>query len=168
MVEAEPTSLQGYYIALRGIETEMEVAGSVKKVIPFVGAYSIGSLIKFGIGVLSASNSDQEPLYFWGPVYPHKLIQSWRAMKLLEEADKIDETILQHCWYGVSQEKDFSKTLTDEHLLADIFCGEENAKRIVKEALTMTPQEAEYNEMIEILKNHGIDEYSLQDTFRKN
>jgi hypothetical protein len=63
-----------------------------QKISPFVGAVLEGKYsTKLGVGV---TLPDAEESWFWGLNMPHNLIQSWRAMKLLEESEVVYSSLL--------------------------------------------------------------------------
>lgn len=73
---------------------------------PFVGAsaHCGGELYEFGVGITC---SDIKKGAFWGLVHPHMLIQSWRAMRILENIEEIDvNSTLAQAWAAGARESD--------------------------------------------------------------
>lgn len=67
----------------------------------FVGATKQGILSEVGVGIIDNTN---KTVRLWGPLAPHRLIQSWRAMWLLEHVVRIDTDTLHDAWYVAAPE----------------------------------------------------------------
>ena len=83
-----------FVIAAQGHESEKFVNGEKRKVIPFVGADREGEFSQMGVGFIDSEKGGM----IWGLVCPHTLIQSWRGMKILERAQRIEHSTLCACW----------------------------------------------------------------------
>ena len=85
------------FIALRGVQSEKKFFQPTQA-IPYVGADSGGEYSQMGVGLELFEDGLPKGYWFWGLVIPHNLIQSWRAMKILERIDSVDKGTLCACW----------------------------------------------------------------------
>lgn len=117
--------------------------------IPFMGADHAGVDSRLGVGVLLP---DEKEAYFFGYSINRWLIQPWRAMKLLDKMDKMDDRMLRIC----SIATDYEKTLDSELMLhLSMSVGTPDFIDSVMEVMTLYPKESELLSIIQILQfNH--------------
>lgn len=127
-----------------------EVSGYKTLTIPFMGADQAGGSAKLGVGMLLPR---EEEAFFFGYSINRWLIQSWRAMKLLDKMDNIDDTTLRIC----SMATDYEKTL-DSKLVLHLSMGVGTPDFIdyVMEIMTMYPKENELLTIIQILQSNNV------------
>lgn len=84
------------------------------KAVPFVGVDNEGEFAQLGVGV---EFPELGKAYLWGLVIPHRLIQSWRGMNILEQTTVINPSnTLAACWYAADSgnlQKDYVVHLSD-------------------------------------------------------
>src|SRR4030043_245052 len=100
--ESKREPKQGPVAVAFGQEGLKAVDVKIQKAIPFVGADHAGELSSFGVGLVLPENGKSAQI--WGLVSPHMLIQSWRAMKILEHVEVIEHGTLCATWYAGSRE----------------------------------------------------------------
>ncbi len=137
------------------------------KGIPFVGADEGGTSAQLGIGILFPKNKIKG--FVWGMISPRNLIQSWRAMKILEQVDSYsNDTILCPCWYAAKTDIHSS----DKHYL-DKLAGQFKSvwkfKRVRKEALNSAPAAKELQSMLRTLRKRKVEvsAWELEKEIRK-
>lgn len=84
------------------------------------------------------------------------LIQSWRAMKLLEYIPQIDSGTLSACWYAGNEKPHPS----DEHFIDELAAQSEDPARfhaMRAEILASVPHGDELDAMLTIVRDRGID-----------
>lgn len=129
------------------------VEGVSREVIPFVGADRQGLLASFGVGYRIVN---QRGGTIWGLVMPHLLIQSWRAMKLLECIPVIDRGTLCGCWYAAGEKMhEGNRHYVDD--LARQFEERLQVEKMRASVLKLLPSEAELSAMLICLRNHKIE-----------
>jgi hypothetical protein len=143
-----------HIIALRGESSLKELDGFLEVMTPFVGTDGPGKFSEFGIGLLSV---DDQVLIFWGTVVPHALIQSWRAMKLLEQISSLKTEILSACWHLARPESLIDDDLRYFRSLNDLSAAPGTAEKLRGEVLSLFPSTALIDQMIRIFRNHSID-----------
>lgn len=81
-------------ILATGLQSTKEVGGSPTLVTPFVGAVGSRTLARLGVGAIYPLLRRTET---WGLISPHNLVQSYRAMKLLESLSAVAPGTLEAC-----------------------------------------------------------------------
>lgn len=151
-------------IATRGAQSEKVVDGQRRQVVPFVGADREGESAQMGIGLISP---DGKGSTIWGLVAPHVLVQSWRAMKILEQIEVVGHGTLAACWYAASRSVHGSdKRYLDE--LAEQVGGTDRFRALREEVLASMPSADELNTMIMNLREKGVnvDSWELEEEVR--
>jgi hypothetical protein len=112
---------------------------------------------EFGVGVVMVNDKGEQKVWVWGLMWPRKLIQSWRAMKMLEEAPRIVNGTLCLAWtlsledvYGSSDEK-----YLDE--LGIAFGGHEKFREVRAKVLAMFPTDEELKAMLAVVQEHELE-----------
>ena len=144
-----------YVIATRGNESQKIVDGNRRKVVPFVGTDREGPFAQMGVGFIFVGETDMG-MSIWGLLGPHKLIQSWRGMKVLERVEHIGHGTLCACWYAGGRKIAESETSYLNTLAAGLG-GMETLHALREKVLASAPTSAELDSMISILRGHGID-----------
>ncbi len=139
-------------IALRGDESEKLINGIRAVVTPFVGISGEGYRAQLGIGLAISGNT----AIFWGTIVPHSLIQSWRGMKILEQADSINSTETLCSCFTVA--KNDINNATNHYIksLARSFGGVDALQDIRYEILRSFPTADEITTMITKLREHNL------------
>lgn len=140
----------GVVIAMRGTESEKIVNGTLKKVVPFVGADREGEFAQLGVGIIIP---EEQRTITWGLFIPHSLVRSWRGMKILEQVESIDRETLCACW---SSARNKSKTSND------------TSQDFLNQVLVAVPNTDELNTMIINLRDKGVsvDSWELEEEIR--
>lgn len=89
-----------YILLFQGRPGIKVINGAEKRATPFVGADRKGPLSKMGLGLLFEDGTS----VFWGRLVPHKTLQMWRAMKLLEHVNAFDDYVLSDCYYAAQKD----------------------------------------------------------------
>ena len=144
-------------VVLEGKKLEIKGYGTA---IPFIGAIKRKEKCwgELGIGIFFPESNTGD---FWGLLAPHTLIQSWRAMKILEEVDFYDWRIYGICWE--SAEADIhhnNKHYLDK--LTGYFKNVEKCKKARIDALNSTPTAKELQSMLQIMQNRRIDVFARE------
>lgn len=144
-------------IAAIGAKSKKLFNGEYEEVTPFMGADREGKYASLGIGFFSSTHT-----YTWGLVGPHNLIQSWRAMKILEKVPDIQQGTLCHCWYA-AKEKIYGSDIRWVEELATQFSSNDEFEKVRNEALNALPSPEAFDAMLIALreKNVSIDSYEL-------
>jgi len=113
---------EGFIVALRGQDIirvaldddelpRLSPSDPRERVVPFVGADREGIPSQMGIGLEFPDGGEST---MWGLGGPHTVIQSWRAMRLLEKIGVINEELLVAAWYAArsSDEDRYIEPLT--------------------------------------------------------
>ncbi|OHA88073.1 MAG: hypothetical protein A2653_02615 [Candidatus Zambryskibacteria bacterium RIFCSPHIGHO2_01_FULL_43_25] len=140
-------------IAIRGAQSEKVVDGRRRQVVPFVGADSEGEFAQMGIGLIFP---DEQKGIIWGLAMPHKLIQSWRGMKILERIERIYYSTLYACW-TMAQRDVHDGDKSDFYELAEQVGGSAKLQALRDEVLASVPSADELNAMITNLREKGVD-----------
>ena len=127
------------------------VNNQTKYSIPFIGTDHSGDGSKLGIGMLFPRESG---VFFSGFATNRWLIQSWRAMKLLDGLNSINEETPKICLLAMDPVKG-----RDEKLLLILMMEVDDLDFInrVIEIATIYPTEKEILSMVKILKDRKID-----------
>lgn len=143
-------------VVCRGATSKKFVNGASVEtdVTPCVGQDRMGH---FGVGIISLQPDGIERIWLWGLIMPRHLIQSWRAMKLLEETPRIDvHRTLSHYWtlagemlYGYSD-----RLLNPE---GAAFGDYEKFRETRARVLAQFPNDDELNAMLAIIAGHELD-----------
>ncbi|OGK24837.1 hypothetical protein A3C25_03930 [Candidatus Roizmanbacteria bacterium RIFCSPHIGHO2_02_FULL_38_11] len=88
-------------ILATGERSEKLVLGHPALVIPFVGTDTGGFVSSLGVGAMYPQKRNLE---IWGLILPHNLIQSYRAMRLLEGLPAIENDTLSACWSAATRD----------------------------------------------------------------
>lgn len=83
------------------------VNGNKTRTVAFFGSSGDSMFSSVGVGFATIKDG-KDPFQkenwssaeIWGLVVPHCIIQSWRAMKILQETPVVDRSTLCHCWYA--------------------------------------------------------------------
>lgn len=136
-----------------GQEGLKAVDGKIQKAIPFVGADHPGKFSSFGIGVVLPENGNRGQI--WGLAEPHMLIQSWRAMKILEQVEVIEHGTLAATWYAGSREPHSS----DQHYVNELAAknGEDKFIALRTRILDEVPTPDELTRMLTDLKDNEVE-----------
>lgn len=129
------------------------IHGQEHEVIPFAGANSEDEFASFGVGFHYANESGGS---VWGLTMPHMLIQSWRAMKLLEHIPQINNGTLCACWYAAGEIRHQS----DQRYIAELTAQFEDPIKfhaIRAEILAAVPLSDELDAMLTIVRDRGVD-----------
>jgi hypothetical protein len=86
-------------LVAQGPRCEKIVDGERMEVIPCVAADREGEFAQLGVGFIAGNKAS-----VWGLIMPHSLIQSWRAMKILEQVPEVFSSTLCACWYAARTE----------------------------------------------------------------
>ncbi|MBY0472990.1 hypothetical protein K2Q00_01730 [Patescibacteria group bacterium] len=122
-------------------------------VTPFVGQDNMG---QFGIGIAVTRPNGTKQGWIWGLVMPRHLIQSWRAMKLLEEMPRIKlPGTLSHCW-SLAKEKlqGYDYKYLDEE--GAVWGSYEKFREARAKVLAMFPTDDELKAMLAIVNEQGL------------
>lgn len=138
-------------IAVRGSVVERTIDRERTPSVAFMGADRPGKLSCVGVGVINESTGTAS---IWGLAIPHCIIQSWRAMKVLEEIPVIEHGTLCACWYAAGRRFLDSDKRHLEHLV-DII-GEEHFGTLRARVLEDAPGADELDEMIRLFREHEI------------
>jgi hypothetical protein len=138
-------------IAIQGKESEKLVDGECKRVIPFVGADEGGEIASLGVGFLLL---EERKCFLWGLLAPHFLIQSWRAMKILEKVKTISDGTLCACWYAAGKEIHKHER---EYIKELIYQFGKKFEVIRQEILSSVPSAEEIDTMIKNLLTSKVD-----------
>lgn len=144
-------------VALKGQKSRKKIEGVERTATPFVGGKFNNSRLdsEMGFGLLLPGKGGS---YFYKLVIPHNLIQSWRAMKLLEEADDIYSGFYYACWNAFNtipepvKLEDFQKDRDLLELKQSMGWQIEKRDKI----LASVPTQAELESMIQILQDGGV------------
>lgn len=149
--EAQPR--RGLVVAAYGAESPKAVDGKIQRAIPFVGADHPGEFSSFGIGVILPDSGNKGQI--WGLAMPHMLIQSWRAMKLLEHVEVIENGTLCDTWYAGSREPHSS----DQHRIDELATkvGEDKFRVLRADILDQVPSPEELQDMLTYLKDNNVE-----------
>lgn len=143
-----------------GNKTRKAFRDEQHEIYPFVGAFEADGINYLGFGF---TVSDTAETYLWGRGgMLHNIIQSWRAMKLLEQAPLVDERMLPAIWqaaYPTVIKNDIQNIAKSVPEL-DLEELEENRLDVLQKA----PSGQELEGMLKALQEHGInvDAYELR------
>ncbi len=129
------------------------IDGQEHEVVPFAGANKEGEFASFGVGYQLLSEGSGS---IWGLVMPHMLIQSWRAMKLLERVPHINSGTLCACWYAASENPHSSDQRHIDELAAE-FGGPAAFEALRAEILAAVPLSDELDAMLTIVRDRGVE-----------
>lgn len=138
-----------YVIARHGIPSMKFVNGVSQLVIPFVGADWQGQM---GIGLMHPSGQVSD---FKGFLVPHKIIRSWRAMKLLELVTNVDSTTLEVCLLMMQSYVHGDHRYTTD-TVAEVVGGVKELEKVLDTFLSSTPPIAEFNMMATCFREKNI------------
>ncbi len=128
------------------------IDGQEHEVIPFAGTDREGEFASFGVGYQLSSEGSGS---IWGLVMPHMLIQSWRAMKLLEHTPQINSGTLCACWYAASEHPHQSDQRHIDELAAEF--GDRAAFDALRAGiLAAVPASEELEAMLTIVRDRDI------------
>lgn len=142
-------------IVASGSPSTKAVDGEECEVIPFAGADKGGEFSSFGVGFLCV-DLDGPGGSLWGLVMPHMLIQSWRAMKLLEHIPQIEHGTLCACWYAANERVHES----DQRHIDELRTQFDNPGRfeaLRAEVLALVPTNEELDAMLTIVRDNNVD-----------
>ncbi|MCF7843933.1 hypothetical protein K9M47_03480 [Candidatus Gracilibacteria bacterium] len=139
-------------IALRGETSEKIVNGERMLVTPFVGTNESGMLAQLGIGLLLPENK----VFTWGLVIPHTLIQSWRGMKILEQADTIFSNETLCACFTVASGSIQNTANYYIKALSGSFGSVDKLQEVRREVLASVPNESELEKMITVLETNYV------------
>jgi len=142
-------------IVASGSPSTKAVDGQECEVIPFAGADKEGEFSSFGVGFLCV-DLDGPGGSLWGLVMPHKLIQSWRAMKLLEHIQKIEHGTLCACWYAANERVHESDQRHIDRLMMQ-FDSPGRFEALRADILALVPTNDELEAMLTIVRDSNID-----------
>lgn len=157
-METEPVSTElkeqteAFFDLLHGQKTSKVFRGKQHEIDSFVAAFKVDGVSYLGLGFTIV---DTEEFCRWGrgPML-HNIIQSWRAMKMLEQVSVIDEITLSACWYA----SHLNVMVQDQHyldrLVSDV--GEERFQEIRSNVLKQAPSYEELDTMLRILEEVSI------------
>ena len=138
-------------ILATGTPSEKVIRGKIEKVTPIVYAQGQGFFSEVGVGITTSEGG-----YVWGLLTPHNLIQSWRAMKMLEQLPEImPDGTLAAAWETATPYLHAS----DERYLDDLRAvakGKVNIDTIREQLLQTTPKASEVEDMVRALKSQDI------------
>lgn len=142
-------------ILSQGKKATKIVGDKEQTAIPFVGTDSKSEWAQMGVGVILP---DRKSLSHWGLALPRLLIQSWRAMKILEEIPEIHNDTLSACWYAAkkdphSSEKNYLPKL--ENLLGRM--GTVRLAFLRRKVLGSVPDEEELEKMLALIEEKKIE-----------
>lgn len=128
------------------------------KMTPFVGTNRRGKFSELGVGVVALDDDGDECAYMWGTAIPHNLIQSWRAMKLIEYAPSFSNWSLCAFW-NLGRENRWPDSREDDYLGQAVkLWGSPDAFRIARAAvLSLFPKDAELQTMLDIARSNDIE-----------
>ncbi len=110
---------------------------------PFVGQDDRG---QFGVGISMLYDDGGRETWMWGCLFPHHLIQSWRAMKLLEVISHLNLYTLHAAMSAAGKRLDEEGSCW----------GNKESLQAVANVLAMFPTDAELGHMLAIIKENGI------------
>lgn len=151
--ESKREPRRGLVAVAFGQEGLKAVDGKIQKAIPFVGADHPGEFSSFGIGVVLPENGNRGQI--WGLAMPHMLIQSWRAMKLLEHVEVIEHGTLCATWYAGSREPHSSDQHYIDGLAAKV--GEDKFRTLRTRILDEVPTSDEVTRMLTDLRDNEVE-----------
>lgn len=126
--------------------------GQSIEIVPYVVADRPG-FCSLGVAYYSPGSDEGS---FWGLIMPHRLLQSWRAMKLLEQAPRIDDYVLCYCWYAASLEvRESDQSKIDD--LEALFSSRDDFVRARANAIASIPTHKEMEEMLRIVHENNIE-----------
>ncbi len=123
-------------------------------VTPFVGQDSMG---QFGVGLFVTRADGAKQGWTWGLIGPRHLIQSWRAMKLLEEMPRIQlHGTPSHCWsLAAEQLRGYDDKYLDEE--GALYGDYEKFREARAKVLAMFPTDDELKAMLAVVEEHELD-----------
>ncbi len=149
-------------IAAYGAPLEVLVNGQRRPIKPFMGADREGEFAQMGIGVIFRDAAyEGKDVQFWGQVIPHKLIQSWRGMKILERITQFEARTLCACWMVAQHTVPETYRYLLEQLSEQVG-GLEALQTLRDTVLASAPATDELNMMIAHLRDHGVEVDALE------
>lgn len=140
-------------IVAKGRQSTKIVDGQEREVVPFTGADREGELASFGVGFYFTDKSGGS---IWGALMPRLLINSWRAMKLLEHLPQIGHGTLCACWHAAGESvHDSNRHYLDE--LARQFDSPEVFEATRSVVLASVPTAEELDRMLATVRDNSID-----------
>src|SRR3989344_6321727 len=149
---APQESRRGLVAVAFGQEGLKAVDGKIQKAIPFVDADRPGGLSLFGVGFALPEDGNRGQI--WGLAMPHNLIQSWRAMRILEYVEVIERDTLCATWYAGSREPHPSNQHYVDELAAKV--GEDKFRSLRTRILDEVPSPDELTRMLTVLKDNNV------------
>lgn len=143
---------KGPVIAIKGQESIKIVDGVMRRVVPFVGTDHGGELSSLGVGYILSEDGNHGTI--WGSVIPHAVIQSWRAMKILEQMPEIKSGTLCATWYAGERKVHESNERYLDDLRAQV--GRRRFDETRETVLNQTPTTEELQGMLEIFRSNGV------------
>ena len=139
----------------KGIASQKTIRGEEKQVTPFVGADGEGSFSQLGVGVLVKDVADETTSLMWGLLLPHNLIQSWRAMKLVEGVPELAGDTLCQSWYS-AQKQCHPSDVYHQFDLAERFSDQKSFDAIRDVVLKAVPNEEELSSMLSAVRDKNL------------
>ena len=130
-------------------EKRITPGGFETELIPFVGADRAGKLAQVGIGYIDTNDNSNS---FWGLLYPNLLVRSWRAMKLFELLQYVNNYTLAHCWEIIKSD---DLRDTDRFILQQ-FESFKHFVKTVEEIRESVPDDATVCEMLDVFMKSKI------------
>jgi len=131
------------------------VNGQECEVIPFTGADHEGEISSYGVGYML---SNEQGGSLWGLAAPQLLIQSWRAMKLLEYVFRIDDSTLCACWYAANRNvHECERQLVYELAQECSALGPGTFDEIRSQILDSVPSTDELDRMLTVVRDKNIE-----------
>ncbi len=121
---------------------------------PFVGQDNVG---QFGIGLFVTRPNGTKQDWTWGLIRPRHLIQSWRAMKLIEEIPRVVlHGTLCHCWILANENiYGYNKKYLDEE--GTVYGDYEKFREARAKVLAMFPTDDELKAMLAVVGEQELD-----------
>lgn len=142
-------------ILAQGTRTTKLVDEKDQIAVPFFGTDRDGEFSQMGVGI---TFPDLAQSLFWGLVIPHCLIQSWRAMKILEEMPEVYNDTLCACWYA-AKKKPHSSEGKYLHKLKNLLgtAGGVRLALLRRKVLNSVPSDEELERMLALAEEKKVE-----------
>jgi hypothetical protein len=134
-------------------------------VTPFIGQDHMG---QFGVGFKLLHNNGCQEGRLWGLMMPQHLIQSWRAMKMIEELPRIELCgTLTGSWYMARENLGYDSRYLDKE--GHVFGDYEKFRELRARVLAMFPNNDELIAMLALAEENSIklDTYEIEEERNK-